>query len=92
MSAPVLSENENDVLRGLAAALGNCTDPADCPEGSSCEDGVCNHRDADGDACRTTANPEQWTDEDDDQDRDFIGLACESPTYEGCPRATKTST
>ncbi|MCA9713456.1 MAG: thrombospondin type 3 repeat-containing protein, partial [Myxococcales bacterium] len=64
-----------------------CVDEEDCPEDSTCSDGVCNHLDPDGDlvgticdTCPFVANPEQRAEggaELDDPDGDFIGSVCE---------------
>jgi hypothetical protein len=70
-----------------------CQDDSDCGDGGSCEDsgnnqGVCNHRDTDGDkvgntcdTCPFDPNFAQTQDggmQEDDEDGDFVGFACET--------------
>ncbi len=74
-----------------------CDGAEDCPENRECaranpdQMGVCNHADLDGDdvgdvcdTCAHTANAEQFDVEQDDDDGDFVGRACEpGPDCEG---------
>ncbi len=65
-----------------------CGDDAECGEGRSCTEGICNHVDSDGDnvgdqcdTCPGIANPNQITDggmQEDDEDEDFVGSICET--------------
>ena len=65
-----------------------CTGPADCPEGSACEDDVCDHVDTDDDgvgdicdSCVAIANPLQTMDgaaQEEDEDGDFVADVCET--------------
>jgi hypothetical protein len=81
--------NAVDGCPRLPTTLSTCAGPGDCPSDSSCDDGVCNHVDPDGDgvgsecdSCPFVANPGQVIDgmqQDDDEDEDFVGDACEAP-------------
>jgi hypothetical protein len=90
--------NIDDACPRMPVTAVACTSDDECQTGEQCMDGVgtnmsvCNHRDTDGDGvgdlcdtCPYTGNAEQTMDggmQDDDQDGDFVGRACES--YSEC--------
>jgi len=88
--------NAVDGCPRLSATSRTCATDAECPVDSTCEAGHCDHPDPDRDGvgtecdtCPTVANPNQILDPAmDDQDRDFVGNACESVCMEAPnPRA-----
>jgi hypothetical protein len=85
--------NAVDLCPRLPVEHDACASVAECPfggAGASCDEGVCNHLDPDGDGvgsecdtCPFVANPGQVIDgmmQDDDEDGDFVGDACEHPS------------